>query len=202
MSARDEGVLCQWAGQPGQVKRDERRTVLGEEDLEGGVAATFGRYPVARFECGEERVAHVLRVGRRLDAVGDAKVEAVLWGARRAPRQPRYSRERRQQKVAHLEVELRDLRRDEDEGDVAQVLDVAQALDDRQLVDEDRVKVAILRVVEHARLLERVDDRDLEPELLDRLDDARVVVQGVDEEDAPPRVRDCLLYTSPSPRDS
>lgn len=99
-------------------------------------------------------------------AVGDAKVEAVL------------------------EVELRYLRRDEDERNVAEVLDVAQALDDIERVDEDGVKVARLGLVELARLFEPVDDGDLESELLDRLGDARVVVERVDEEDPASRVRD------------
>ena len=67
----------------------------------------------------------------------------------------------------HLEIELRDLRRDEHEWDVPQMLDVPKAFDDGELVDEDGVKVARLRLVEKASLLHRIDDGDLESELLD-----------------------------------
>lgn len=47
------------------------------------------------------------------------------------------------------------------------MLDVPKAFDDGELVDEDGVKVARLRLVEKASLLHRIDDGDLESELLD-----------------------------------
>ena len=90
---------------------------------------------------------------------------------------------------------MRDLRRDQDQRDVPQTLDFAQPLDNRKLIDQDRVKVSGLGVAKRARLLERSDDRDLEPELFDRLDDAGVVVQGVDQENPAAGVRDERLLT-------
>ena len=85
---------------------------------------------------------------------------------------------------------MRYLGSDEDKRDISEVLDVAQAFDDIERVDEDGVEVARLRLVELARLLEAIDDGDLEAELLNRLGDARVVVQRVDEEDPASGVRD------------
>jgi hypothetical protein len=70
------------------------------------------------------------------------------------------------------------------------MLVIAEPVDDRQLVDENRVEVARLRVVEKARLLERVDNGDLEAKLFDRLDDTRVVVKRVRKDNAPAQVRD------------
>lgn len=84
----------------------------------------------------------------------------------------------------HLEIQLRDLRRDEHQWDVPQVFDVPQPRNDLQGVDQHRIKVARLRLIQQSRLIEVVHNGDLEPELLDRLDDAWIVMQRVDEEDA------------------
>lgn len=75
------------------------------------------------------------------------------------------------------------------------MLDVAQPLNDRKLIHQNRIEVARVRVIKQARLFERVNDRDLESELLDRLDDARVVVKGVDEEDSTAGMGDERLLT-------
>lgn len=70
------------------------------------------------------------------------------------------------------------------------MFDVAKTFDYRELVDEDGIKVARLRLIEQAGLLHRIDDRDLESELLDRFRDAGIVVKSVDEEDASTGMRD------------
>lgn len=75
------------------------------------------------------------------------------------------------------------------------MLDVPQARDDLQRIDEDGVKVAGPCLVEQARFVKVVDDGDFEAELLHRLDDTRVVMQRVDEEDVTTRMRDEGLLT-------
>lgn len=112
---------------------------------------------------------------------------------RKESQRERLKRERK--KEAHLEVELRDLRSDEDKRNVAEVLNIPQSRDDLQRVDEDGVEVACPCLVEQSRFVEVVDDGDLEAELLDRLDDTRVVMQRVDEEDVTAGVRDEGLLT-------
>lgn len=59
-------------------RREKKRTVFGEQHLERRVATTFRRDPVARLECWEQGVAHVLGIGRRFHTVGDSVVQAIL----------------------------------------------------------------------------------------------------------------------------
>lgn len=94
-----------------------------------------------------------------------------------------------------LEIELRNLRSDEHERNVTQVFDISETADDLQRIDQDSVKVARRGLVEHPCLFEGVHDENLETELFDRLDNTRIVMQGVDEEDASTGVRNERLLT-------
>lgn len=82
------------------------------------------------------------------------------------------------------------MRCDENERDISQMFYIAEALDDGELVDKDSVEIARLRLIQNDGLLHRVDDGDLETELLYRLDDTRIVMKRIDEKNSATWVRD------------